>query len=39
MDNGIWEGKGRRTIQAAAAGAQDRPDGGLDNSGRRNGLN
>ena len=37
MDNGIWEGKGRRTIQAAAASAQNRTDGGLDNSGRRNG--
>ena len=37
MDNGIWEGKGRRRIQAAAAGAQNRTDGGLDNSGRRNG--
>ena len=39
MDNGIWEGKGRRMIQAAAASAQDRPDGSLYNSGRRNGLN
>lgn len=37
MDSGIWEGKGRKTIQAAAASAQDRADGGLDNSGRRNG--
>lgn len=38
MDSGIWEGKGRKTVQAVAAIAQDRADGGLDNSGRRNGL-